>query len=185
MIRRLKLHTIFIIIVLLGSVIGLTGCGGPDTPTLFVMPQAPLPLPLIDEMQKELQLKLGDTKIAVNSSAVYRLDKLFVELAAGGNAMMLLNKEDFVRLLDQGAALPLDDEFNPDDYKEGVRSGTILGAKNEPDRKETHLYGIPAGKAYMLKQLGITDKDDLFLFVLVNAPDKTIAKRMMKGLVER
>ncbi|AJY77434.1 hypothetical protein VN24_02085 [Paenibacillus beijingensis] len=161
----------------------LAGCGGTKDPTLFIMAKNGLSSDATEALTKSLQAKFGDTKIQVSSSPIYNQQKLIVELAAGGNAVMMLDKDDFVSLLGQGGALSLDDVFDPKLYPEGVLEGTIPGDKDEPDRKETHLYGIPVTKAKLVQSAGIND-DKLILFIPANAPDQEAAKQMIKELVE-
>lgn len=181
--QQSKHHFFAALFVLVSALLLLAGCGGPKAPTIFIMTKNGLPSDASETLATSLQSKFGEKKVEVSSSPIYNQEKLIVELAAGGNAVMLLDKDVFVSLLAEGGALSLDDVFDPKQFPEGVMEGTVLGDNGEQDRKETHLYGIPASKAKLVQSAGLGG-DGLMLFIPANAPDKEASKQIIKELVE-
>ena len=73
---------------------------------------------------------------------------MIVELAAGGNGILILGEDQFKALSQQAGFVSLDETINPEDYPDGV-----IEIEEEGKPAEKHLYGIPlAGNKWMKEQ---------------------------------
>ncbi|WP_052087727.1 hypothetical protein [Paenibacillus wynnii] len=164
----------------------ISGCGGSDenTVTIFMMDKAGSPSTIGETMEKGLKDKLGpDLKVEFNAMGIYNLQKLMVEYAAGANDIVILSKEDAVIYGKNGANLPLDAYFSPDDYPEGVFEGGISVEGEDDLRQEKHLYAIPASKLKMFKDTGYAP-EELFVTVAVSTDNMDQSVKAIKAMME-
>ncbi|WP_248930191.1 hypothetical protein [Paenibacillus hamazuiensis] len=158
----------------------LIGCGGPqaDVP-IFMMSSNGIPSEVGDKLQAALQGKLGETPtVKLNTSPIFSMDKLIVEIAAGDNGILIVPTEQFKLMVKQTGCVPLDDVLNKDDFPEGVL------AAGENGEGETHLYGVPLEKVKWMTDLKLNGKD-LVAFVPVNAKDKEKSIQVMKIIAQK
>ncbi|WP_019534507.1 hypothetical protein [Paenibacillus ginsengihumi] len=159
----------------------LTGCSkGPKADvTLFLMASNGVPNEVGEKLQQSLQAKVGEgMTVEVVTTPIFSLEKLIVEIAAGGHGVLIVPGEQFKALGQQGGYVSLDDVANPEDYPEGVLEMT------EDGKTEKHLYGIPLEHSRWFADLQLNGKD-LFAFIPLNAPDHEKAKQVMKIIAEK
>jgi ABC-type glycerol-3-phosphate transport system substrate-binding protein len=174
----------FLFILVLCS-IGLSACGGPKANVpIFMMGETGIPAELSQKLEESLKKYVGETPtISLNSSPIFSQEKMIVELAAGGNGIMILPEEQFQGIAQQGGGIILDSLFDPKEYPIGVVE--TLVDSNKPDGpKEKHLYGIPVTQTRWMKELGYTGKE-LIAFVHPRAPNLDMAKQVLKVIAEK
>jgi ABC-type glycerol-3-phosphate transport system substrate-binding protein len=179
MIRNLK----WMLVLMLGS-IALTGCGGPkaDVP-IFMMGENGMPSEITQKLEDSLKLRLGETPtIKLNSSPIFSMEKMMVELAAGGNGIMIVSKEQFASVAHQGGGISLDSLFDPKDYPAGVVEVAVDDNKQDGP-KEKHLYGIPISQTSWMKDAGYIGKE-MVAFIHVRAPNLEAAKQVLKVIAQ-
>jgi ABC-type glycerol-3-phosphate transport system substrate-binding protein len=167
-----------LLVVLMVSL--LAGCGGPkaDVP-IFMMASQGIPSDIADKLQSSLEAKVGPTPtLVLNSSPIFSLEKMIVEIAAGDNGIIILPNEQFQSIGKQGGYVPLDDLVKAEDYPAGVLEVTNEG------KTEKHLYGIPLEDTKWMKDLGLNGKD-LVAFIPQNAKKKEEAKQVLKRIAEK
>src|SRR4051812_41431283 len=84
--------------------IGLSACGGPkaDVP-IFIMGDNGIPSDFAQKLEESLKQQIGETPtISLNSSPIFSQEKMIVELAAGGNGIMILPEVQFQGIAQQG-----------------------------------------------------------------------------------
>jgi ABC-type glycerol-3-phosphate transport system substrate-binding protein len=160
--------------------IGLSACGGPkaDVP-IFIMGENGIPGEFAQKLEESLKQHIGETpSISLNGSPIFSQEKMIVELAAGGNGIMILPEAQFHGIAQQGGGIILDTLFDQKDYPKGVVEKLVDSEK--PDGpKEKHLYGIPVSQTRWMKELGYTGKE-LIAFVHPRAPNLDLAKQVLK-----
>jgi ABC-type glycerol-3-phosphate transport system substrate-binding protein len=169
-----------IMLTLLLSSIVLAGCGGPkaDVP-MFIMGDKGFPTAFIEKLESTLQQRLGAVPtIKLNGSAIFSMEKLVVELAAGGNGIMIISEDQFQGIAAQGGGIPLDSMFDPKDYPTGVVE-TLVDSQKPDGLKAKHLYGIPLSQTSWLKDTGYAGKE-LFAIIHPRAPNLEAAKQVLK-----
>jgi ABC-type glycerol-3-phosphate transport system substrate-binding protein len=165
--------------------IGLSACGGPkaDVP-IFIMGESGIPTEFSQKLEESLRQHVGETPtISLNSSPIFSQEKMIVELAAGGNGIMILPEQQFQGIAQQGGGIVLDSLFDPKDYPKGVVE-TLVDSEKPDGPKEKHLYGIPVSQTRLMKELGYTGKE-LIAFVHPRAPDLELAKQVLKVIAAK
>ncbi|MBP1993508.1 hypothetical protein [Paenibacillus eucommiae] len=173
---KVKLMVVVLLIVTV-----LAGCGGPkeDVP-IFMMGSQGIPSEVADKLRDSLKEKVGEAPtVALNTSPMFSMEKMVVELAAGGNGIMILGEEQFLGMAPQNGYVALDDVINPEDYPTG-----ILEMTDEEGNKEKHLYGIPLEETKWMKELDLNGKG-LVAFIPMNAKKQEEAKKVMKIIAEK
>ncbi|MCP1311162.1 hypothetical protein [Paenibacillus tyrfis] len=158
----------------------LAGCGGPKADvTVFLMGKSGVPTEIGEKLQASLQSKIGQTPtVQIVTSPLFSLEKMMVEIAAGGHGVLIIPAEQFKGMAQQGGYVSLDDVAKPEDFAEGVIEIPVGG------KKEKHLYGIPMEKSLWFKELQLNGKD-LFAFIPENAPDPEKAKQVLKIIAQK
>jgi hypothetical protein len=146
------------------------------------MPRQYIPDGVTDKVEQKLQAAFGDKKtIQVNASPMYNEQKLIVEIAAGGNGILVLPKETLAGMLAQGPALQLDKWFKASDYPTGVMESD-LGDSKKPNVVKG-LFAIPLEKT-IFKDAGYGEKD-IFVIIPANAPDVDLSVQVLKELIKQ
>jgi ABC-type glycerol-3-phosphate transport system substrate-binding protein len=162
-----------------------SGCGGPkaDVP-IFMMGQSGMSSENADKLKESLVQRLGEAPtITLKSSPIFSVEKMLLQLAAGGNGIMILSEEPFKAVIQKGAGTSLDAIFDPKEYPSGVAE--ILVDYKKPDgAKEKHLYGIPINQTSWMKAVGYNGRE-LFAFINSKAPDFEAAKKVLQVIAEK
>lgn len=158
------------------------GCGGPkaDVP-IFVMPNSGMSPETARQLEQSLQGIIGEKPtVSVQASPLFNMEKLVVEVAAGGNGIVIVPIGPFVNFARQGSLVVLDDLLDPALYPDGVISPDPDPKK--PDVKpEMHLYGVPVTDAKWLKDAGYQG-EVLYAFVHPRAPKPDAAKQVLQAM---
>jgi ABC-type glycerol-3-phosphate transport system substrate-binding protein len=175
----MKVKLLFITMIAL--LVMLVGCGGPKTDvTIFIMGQNGFPTEIGDKLQASLKNKVGETPtVKVVTSPIFSMEKMIVELAAGGNGIFILADEQFKTLTSQAGFVALDDTIKPEEYPDGVIE---IAEKDKPAEK--HLYGIPLTGNKWMKEQGFDGKG-LVAFIPQNAEKINEAKQVLKAIAEK
>ena len=91
----------WLFVVLLGMMLTLmTGCGGPKADvSVFIMGPNGFPSEAAEKMEVSLKAKVGETPtLKLNTSPIFSMEKMIVELAAGGNGILHLGRRAVQRL---------------------------------------------------------------------------------------
>lgn len=170
-----------LLVVMLGLMLLLSGCGGPKQDvSIFVMGPNGFPSDAGAKLETALKSKVGEIPtIKLNTSPIFSLEKMIVELAAGGNGIFILGEEQFKSLSSQGGFVSLDDTIKPEDYPDGVITMTEEG---QPSEK--HLYGIPLSGNKWMKEQGLEGKG-LIAFIPQNAPKLNEAKQVLQIIAQK
>jgi hypothetical protein len=168
--------TIWILILM----VLLTGCGGPKADvTIFMMGTQGISSEAEQKLESSLAAKTGASPtIALHASALFSLDKMMVEAAAGENGILILPEEQYRILGKHGDYVSLDDVIKPEDYPAGMMEVTDQG------KTEKHLYGIPLEDTKWVKELNFNGKG-LFAFIPQNAKKQAEAKQVLKIIAEK
>ncbi|WP_440118072.1 hypothetical protein [Paenibacillus sp. QZ-Y1] len=167
----------------------LAGCGGKDGFTIFIIDNQGNASVISEKLQANLQQKLGEEpKVEVITSAMYDVQKIMVEYAAGEHDIFILPEADMKQYGNNGSNIPLDDTFDPEKYKRGVFDGGVLVEKGDGDggsdiKKESHLYGIPLEDMQMFKDVDYA-ASNLFATIPVSAANVEESKKVLKALTE-
>ena len=167
----------------------LAGCGGKDGFTIFIIDNQGNPSVIGEQLQANLQQKLGEEpKVEVITSAMYDVQKMMVEYAAGSHDIFILPEADMKQYGSNGSNIPLDDTFDPEKYKRGVFEGGVLVEDGQGDdgtdmKQETHLYGIPLEDMQMFKDVEYAAQN-LFATIPLSAANVEESKKVLKALTE-
>jgi hypothetical protein len=135
---------------------------------------------MTEKLETSLQAQLGESPtVKVSSSPIFTLDKLVVEVAAGDHGIIILTKDQWLSLAQNGGMVPLDDLLNKDDFPEGV---VELPVDDREGKKETHLYAVPVAKTKWMTDVGYKG-EELFAFIHPRAPHMDQAKQVLKTIV--
>ncbi|WP_199615608.1 hypothetical protein [Paenibacillus alkalitolerans] len=160
----------------------LTGCGEPEADvSIFVMTQPAPDMEAVEKMEAELEKQLGDKAVDLIVSPLFSIEKLIVETAVATHGVFILNEKPVKDFATQGAFLPLDDTFSPEDYPEGVIDMTIT--EGETEKTVTGLYVIPVDQTDWFR-LGGYNGETAYAYVPVNAPNPELAKKALKAIVD-
>lgn len=178
----MKRKTIAFMLVLLAAMgIVLSGCGGGPKAdvSVFMMNKEGMPQEAADKLKTNLVSAVGAAPtIEFVTSPLFSLEKMMVELAAGGHDIFILPGEQFVALAKQGGLVPLEDLVNKDDYKAGIVES------NDQGKIETHLYGLPLDDAKWFKTTGFTVKG-LVAFIPSNTKHLDNAKKVIMTMAAK
>lgn len=171
----------WLLVVMLGMMLTLTACGGPkEDVSVFMMGPNGFPSEAAQKLEVSLKAKVGEVPtVKLNTSPIFSLEKMIVELAAGGNGIFILGEEQFKGLSNQAGFVSLDDLINPADYPEGV-----IEIKEEGKEAQKHLYGIPLTGNKWMKEQGFDGKG-LYAFIPQNAPKMDEAKQVLKIIAQK
>lgn len=171
----------WLFVVLLGMILTLTACGGPKADvSVFVMGANGFPSDAAEKMETSLKAKVGEVPtVKLNASPIFSMEKMIVELAAGGNGIFILAEDQFKGLSNQAGFVSLDDIINPADYPNGV-----IEIKEEGKEAQKHLYGIPLAGNKWMKEQGFEGKG-LVAFIPQNAPKMKEALQVMKIIAQK
>ncbi|MBW7454644.1 hypothetical protein ACFOLF_27455 [Paenibacillus sepulcri] len=159
----------------------LSGCGSNADLTVFIMPKEYLPDGVAAKVEEQLKAKFGEEKtIEVNASPMYNDQKLIVEIAAGGNGILILPKDTLMSMITQGPAIQLDKWFDASAYPEGVLESDLGDSKNPKLVKG--LFAIPVEKT-IFKDAGYNEPN-MLMIIPANAPDQDLSIEVMKELVK-
>jgi len=161
----------------------LAGCGGSKTDVpIFLMPGGGMSPETAKQLEASLQGMVGETPtVSVNASPIFNLQKLIVEVAAGGDGIVIVPKEQFDTFARQGSLVILDDLFDPAAYPGGIV--TPDPDPKRPDVKlEKHLYGVPVQQAKWLQDAGYKG-EALYAFVHPRAPKVNEAKQVLQTIL--
>ncbi|MEC0225858.1 type 2 periplasmic-binding domain-containing protein [Paenibacillus alba] len=171
----------WLLMMMVGLTLLLAGCGGPKPDvSIFVMGQNGFPSEAAEKLEGSLKSKVGETPtVKLVSSPIFSLEKMIVELAAGGNGIFILAEDQFKSLSNQGGFVSLDETIKPEDYPDGV-----VEMKEEGKPTEKHLYGIPLAGNKWMKEQGFEGKG-LVAFIPQNAPKLEEAKQVLKVIAQK
>jgi ABC-type glycerol-3-phosphate transport system substrate-binding protein len=161
----------------------LAGCGGPkaDVP-IFMMSTTGIPSEVGDKLEADLQAKLGQAPtIKIQTTPIFSMEKLIVEIAAGDNGIIVVPTEQFKALGQQGGYVSLDGVAKAEDYPGGVLDMPLDG---KTGATEKHLYGIPLEKTKWFIDLKLNGKD-LIAFVPANAKKQDLVMQALKIIAEK
>ncbi|MEK8127023.1 hypothetical protein WMW72_03770 [Paenibacillus filicis] len=170
----------------------LAGCGGgpkADVP-IFMMSKTGIPSDVAEKLEASLIGKVGEAPtVSISASPMFSMDKMIVEIAAGGNGILVIPGEQFQGMSKQGGFVPLDDVANPADFPDGVLELPVDDKSNKSADKsnpklEKHLYGIPLEHTKWFTDLQFNGKD-LYAFIPQNAKDIEKAKLVMKQIAQK
>lgn len=167
----------------------LAGCGGKDGFTIFIIDNQGNPSVIGEQLQANLQQKLGEEpKVEVITSAMYDVQKIMVEYAAGSHDIFILPEADMKQYGSNGSNISLDDTFDPEKYERGVFEGGVLVEDGQGDngtdmKQETHLYGIPLEDMQMFKDVEYAAQN-LFATIPLSAANVEESKKVLKALTE-
>lgn len=175
---KLKLLMVMLVSALM---VMLAGCGGPKPDvSIFVMGQNGFPSDAGEKLEASLKSKIGEVPtVKLNTSPIFSMEKMVVELAAGGNGIFILADDQFKALSQQAGFVSLDETINPSDYPDGV---VEIAEEGKPAEK--HLYGIPLSGNKWMKEQGFEGKG-LIAFIPVNAPKLEEAKQVLKVIAQK
>ncbi|NGZ75887.1 hypothetical protein [Saccharibacillus alkalitolerans] len=170
--------------LLIATIMLLAGCGkGDDNVLIFMSDKASASREAIDQIQEKLKTDSPDLKAEFNYSPLFDLQKVLVEYAAGGNAIVILPEDTIKTYGKDGAHIVLDDYFDKSEYPEGVFENGVLKDGEKDPVTEEHLFGIPVKDMKMFRDAGYAP-EGLLACVLVNAPDKDAAIKVLQKLTE-
>jgi ABC-type glycerol-3-phosphate transport system substrate-binding protein len=166
----------------------LTGCGGPkaDVP-IFMMSASGIPSEVGDKLEADLKAKVGEAPtIKIQTTPIFSMEKLVVEIAAGDNGIIVIPMEQFKALGQQGGYVSLDDVAKSEDFPEGVLELPVDNKdKNDKTvRTEKHLYGLPLENSKWFKDLKLNGKG-LVAFVPANAKKQDLVLQVMKVIAQK
>lgn len=171
----------WLLVLMMGFMVMLAGCGGPKPDvSIFVMGPNGFPSDAGEKLEVALKSKVGELPtVKLNTSPIFSMEKMIVELAAGGNGIFILGDEQFKSLSSQAGFVSLDDTIKPEDYPDGVITITEEGKP-----AEKHLYGIPLIGNKWMKEQGLEGKG-LVAFIPQNAPKMNEAKQVLKVIAQK
>jgi ABC-type glycerol-3-phosphate transport system substrate-binding protein len=174
---KLKLKLALWIMILM---VLLAGCGGPKADvTIFMMGPQGFPSEAAQKLESSLVTKVGAVPtIVINSSPLFSIEKMIIEVAAGENGILIIPEDQFRNLGKQGGYVSLDDIIKPEDYPTGIMEITDQG------KTEKHLYGIPLEDTKWMKEQNMNGKG-LFAFIPQNAKKQAEAKKVLKIIAEK
>lgn len=169
-------RVLVLISISLMAMLILSGCSKSKDLKVFIMVDYAMDGKHQDMLQSTLQEAVGEHHpVKVLISPMFNYQKLLVELAAGGNAIMILPEEAFLPIIEQGGAVPLEDVLAEDQYASGI--GLDL------ETEEEHLFGIPLSKSNWFKATGYTGQE-AFAFVITNYHDPDAAKEVIVAIAK-
>ncbi|KQY83938.1 hypothetical protein ASD24_09045 [Paenibacillus sp. Root52] len=177
------------LMAIISIILVLTGCGGKSGFTIFIIDNQGDPSVISEQLQANLQQKLGEEpKVEVVTSAMYDVQKILVEYAAGGHDIFILPEADMKQYGNNGSNVSLDDTFDQEKYERGVFEGGVFvedgtGDDGSDIKKETHLYGIPLEDMKMFQEVQYAAKN-LFATIPVSASNIEESKKVLKALTE-
>ncbi|MBB3113684.1 ABC-type glycerol-3-phosphate transport system substrate-binding protein [Paenibacillus phyllosphaerae] len=179
--RTTKLTSLLLLLML--AAVFLAGCGDEADLKIFAMPKEYMNTEVAVKVEEKLQAAFGETKkIEVFSSPMYNDQKLIVEIAAGGNGIILVPKDTLAMMSAQGPAVQLDDYFKAEDYPAGVMESLVEDeAGNEKQVKG--LFAIPVDSLPIFKASGYAE-EDILAFIPVNSPNKELSIEVLKELMK-
>jgi len=181
MLLSTRIRALFAGLALLVLCMVLSGCGSKTDLTVFIMPKEYMPDGVTAKVEEKLTAKFGEEKkIAVNASPMYNEQKLIVEIAAGGNGVLILPKDTLMNMINQGPAVQLDKWFDASAYPEGVFESDLGDSKNPNVVKG--LFAIPVEKT-IFKDAGYNEPN-MLMIIPANAPDEELSVAVMKELVK-
>lgn len=176
----------FMLIIMLLLV--LAGCGGGPKADVVIFMTGPngIPSEVGDKLQAALQTKLGEAPtVKIQTTPMFSMDKLVVEIAAGDNSIIIVPTEQFKTIGQQGGYLSLDEVAKQEDFPDGVLELPVDSKdKNAAPKKEKHLYGIPLEQTKWFTELKLNGKD-LVAFVPANAKNPDKAMQVMKVIAQK
>ncbi|MBD0380067.1 hypothetical protein ICC18_08085 [Paenibacillus sp. WST5] len=169
------------LVTMVALMVMLAGCGGPKPDvSIFIMGQNGFPAEIGSKLEDSLKSKVGEIPtVKIVTSPIFSMEKMIVELAAGGNGIFVLPEEQFNVLSKQAGFVPLDDTIQPEDYPNGV-----IEIAEEGKPAEKHLYGIPLADNKWMKEQGFNGKG-LVAFIPQNAEKINEAKQVLKIIAQK
>lgn len=168
-------------VLLAAMAVTLSGCGGGPKAdvSVFMMNKEGMPQEAADMLKTGLAGKIGAAPtVDLVASPLFSLEKMMVELAAGGHDVFVLPAEQFTALAKQGGLVPLENLVNKDDYKSGIVES------NDQGKIETHLYGLPLDDAKWFKDAGFAIKG-LVAFIPSNTKHLDNAKTVIQKMAAK
>src|SRR5690348_32119 len=111
----------------------ISACGGPAADVrIFIMSQSGIADESAKQLETTLTEKIGvSPTIEINASPIFNLQKMMVEVAAGGNGILIIPKEQFLSFTHDGGIVSLDGIAKPEDFPDGVFEIPVSGNKKE------------------------------------------------------
>lgn len=174
-------HSFIVLCILLAFIV--SGCGGPkEDVSIFMMPENGVSSEVNETLKQSLADAVGSTPtVGLYGSAMFNLQKLVVEIAAGGHGILIVTENEFKGYGRQGGFVNLENLFDTTKYPKGVieaNEGT-----SEKEKLVKHLYGIPMEQTGWFTKTKLNG-EGLYAFIPSNAPDVEKAKRVLKTIVE-
>ncbi|AQT85564.1 hypothetical protein ERICIV_00727 [Paenibacillus larvae subsp. larvae] len=170
----------------------MAGCGGKPKHdvVMFMMGSSGFPVDIVTKLETSLKEKVGeDVSLSISASPMYASQKLEVEIAAGGNGILVLPEKEFRSFAAQNSLVSLDDLAGVDDFPGGIEEAVIEpeNKKQEPKPeplKEKHLYAVPLDETKWFRENELSGLG-LYAMIPVNAPDIEKAKAVMRKIAEK
>ena len=116
--------------------------------------------------------------VFMTNDAVYGNVQLTTYIYAGEGDLYLLSASDFQNMASGSAFMPLEDSAEVLAAADACGINLERGWRTNPETRERHLYGIPAGSLEGFRQFGL-DPTDQYLSILVrNGNDENSLKLM-------
>ncbi|GAB2676165.1 hypothetical protein ACFQWB_08475 [Paenibacillus thermoaerophilus] len=171
-------------VLLLLSVL-LTGCGGPKADlTVFIMPPNGISHDATEKLKEDLQARVGDAMtVDVLGSIIFSIEKLIVEIAAGGHGIFVLPEEQIKSFAANGESfVNLEPYFDKAAYPSGVIE--VVDRNKDVETRRTHLYVLPLEGTKWLNSVQYKGAP-LYAFIPLNAPDVEKSVAVLKVLTEK
>lgn len=174
--KRLKYAAALMVLLVLAA------CGGPHKDVqVFVMPDRGLDVGKLNDVTDQLQKDIGPSPtVKIVSSSLFNIQKFIVELAAGGNDILIVPKDVFLNYGKLGGFVKLDDVASPDQYPDGV----VEVQKDDKSPVTKQFIGIPMKDSKWLKQAKYAG-DEIYAFIPENSKHQAKAKQALKTMAER
>lgn len=152
-----------------------------DVP-IFMMSSSGIPSEVGDKLEASLVEKLGQAPtVKIQTTPIFSMEKLIVEIAAGDNGIIVVPKEQFKALGQQGGYVSLDAVAKAEDFPDGVMEIPVDGKSGGVEK---HLYGIPLEQTKWLTDLKLNGKD-LIAFVPANAKKQDLVMQVLKVIAQK
>ncbi|MCQ4086863.1 hypothetical protein [Saccharibacillus sp. JS10] len=171
------------LLLLVATISLLAGCGKEEGTLIFMSDKASSNREGIDTIQEKLTAEVPDLKAEFNYSPLFDLNKVLVEYVGGDNSIVILPTDTIKVYGKDGGHIPLDDYFDQADYPDGVFESGVLKDGEQDAVMEKHLFGIPVKDMKMFQDAGYTP-DNMLACVLVTAPDREVAIKVLQKLTE-
>lgn len=163
----------------------LGGCGGPKADVnIFMMAWNGITNEQAMKLDAELKARAGDElTIQFVATPLYYHEKLVVEVAGGSNDIIIIPSQPFRAMAVFDGYVELSEQFNADDFPEGVLELERKHSDGTIESKEG-LYGIPLDQTKWYLSSGMQE-EGLIAFILNKSKHQDNAKKVLQWIAER